>query len=366
MSVGLRSLAPFGLALLTSLTVGALLITLAGANAAQVYLAILNGALGDTYHLAETLVRTIPLALVALGATVPLRAGIFTVGAEGQMAIGALAATAAVLAMPTAPAAVLLPVGMCAGALGGGLWALLPGLLRARARVNEILSTLLLNYIAGFVLTFLLKGPLRNRASVATPQSSDLPAAAVIPRLLEGTRLHWGILVVLVAAALLAWWVATPRGFAFDVFGARPDLARRMGASRFQAIVLTTVVAGLLAGIAGWLQVAGVQGRLYTSVAGGIGFNGVVVAVLGGLSAPGILAAALFFGVLSTGAEGVQAQLQVPSAVATVIQAVLLIAVAVAVGMRAKFVGGLPTALIVAEPRIERRAQQHVGGSHGH
>jgi ABC-type uncharacterized transport system permease subunit len=365
-SPGLRSLAPFALALLGSLLVGAVLIAVAGANPVHVYLAIVNGALGDTYHVAETLVRTVPLALVALGAAVPLRAGIFTVGAEGQMALGALLATATVLALPSASPLVLIPAGMCAGALGGGLWALLPGWLRARAGVNEILSTLLLNYIASFVLTLVLKGPLRNRASVATPQSPDLPGAALIPKLLEGTRLHWGLLILVVAALLLAWWVATPRGFAFDVFGARPDLARRMGASRFQAIVVTMVAAGAMAGIAGWLQVAGVQGRLYTSVAGGIGFNGLVVAVLGNLSAPGILVAALFFSALSTGAEGVQAQLQIPSAVATVIQAVLLLAVAVAVGVRAKFVGGLPTTVIVAEPRLETRAQQPAGGSHGH
>jgi simple sugar transport system permease protein len=280
---------------------------------------------------------------------VPLRAGVFTVGAEGQMAMGALTATAALLAMPAGPPVLLVLIGMAAGAAGGGLWALLPGIVRARAGVNEILSTLLLNYVALFLLTFLLKGPLRNRASVATPQSPDLPAAALIPKLLDGTRLHWGILVVIVAALLLAWWVRTPRGFAFDVFASRPGLARRMGASRFQAIVATMVVAGALAGIAGWLQVTGVQGRLYTSVAGGIGFNGVVVAVLGGLNAPGILAAAMFFGALATGAEGVQAQLQIPSAVATVIQAVLLIAVAVALGARGKFV----------------REEQFAGGSNG-
>ena len=299
-----RAQLPFVAALGGALVVGAVLIALAGANPLGVYVAIVAGALGDQYHVAETLVRTIPLALVALGATVPLRAGIFTVGAEGQMAVGALAATAMVLAAPDAPGPVLLLLGLAAGAGGGALWALLPGLARARAGVNEILSTLLLNYVAAFVVTFVLKGPLRNPASVATPQSPDLPAAALIPKLLAGTRLHWGLACVLIFAALLAWWVRTPRGLGFDVFATRPDLARRMGTTRTQAIVLSMLVAGAAAGVAGWIQVAGVQGRLYTSVAGGIGFNGLIVAILGGLDAPGILAAACFFGVLATGAGG--------------------------------------------------------------
>jgi general nucleoside transport system permease protein len=351
-----------------SLLVGAVLIALAGANPLLVFWAIGTGALGDPYHVAETLVRTIPLALVALGAAVALRAGVFTVGAEGQMTIGALVATAAVLAVPNILPPLMLLVGACAGAAGGAAWALLPAVARARAGVNEILSTLLLNYVAAFLLTFVLKGPLRNPAAVATPQSPDLPAAALIPKALEGTRLHWGIAVVVVAALLLAWWVRTPGGFAFDVFGARPDLARRMGATRFQAIVVTMLVAGAAAGLAGWIQVAGVQGRLYTSVAGGIGFNGVVVAVLGGLGAPGILAAALFFGALATGAEGVQAQLGIPSAIASIIQAVLLIAVAVALAARTRYLRMRPPALLAGdEPRPARRlvTSTDPGGAHG-
>jgi simple sugar transport system permease protein len=351
-------------ALAAALAAGALLISLAGANPARVYLAIASGALGDRYHIAETVVRAIPLALVALGAAVPLRAGVFSIGAEGQMAMGALAATATVLALSSAPGPLLLVGGLVGGALGGALWALVPGLARARAGVNEILSTLLLNYVAGFVLTLLLKGALRNPASVATPQSPDLPAAALIPRALAATRLHWGFLAVLAAALLLAWWVRTPRGFAFDVFGLRPDLARRMGASPTQAIVLSMVVAGAAAGVAGWLQVAGVQGRLYTSVAGGIGFNGVVVAVLGGLGAPGILVAAFFFAALATGAEGVQAQLGVPSAIATVIQAVLLLAAALTLAARRRSIRLTPPRVAAesAPQSLTQAANAYWGG----
>src|SRR5205823_7855079 len=138
-----------------------------------------------------TLVRAVPLALIALGATVSLRAGIFSIGAEGQMAIGALVATAVVLSLRGLPTPLLIAAGLAAGALGGAAWALLPAIARARAGVNEILSTLLLNYVAGFLLSLLLKGPLHNPASVATPQSPDLPLESLIPRLIPGTRLHW-------------------------------------------------------------------------------------------------------------------------------------------------------------------------------
>lgn len=358
----LRSVGPILLAIAGALLIGAALLALAGGNPVAAYWAMVVGALGDEYHLSETIVRTIPLALVALGAAVPLRAGVFTVGAEGQMVMGALGATAVLLALPGAPAAVLLPVGALVGAAGGAIWAFVPAILRAKARVNEILSTLLMNYLAGYLLTLLLKGPMRNPASVATPQSADLPQAALIPKVLAQARLHWGLVVVMIALTLFAWWVRSARGFAHDVFGARPDLGRRIGVAPFRAIVLTMMVSGAAAGIAGWVQVAGVQGRLYTSVAGGIGFNGVVVAILGGLDPLGILAAAAFFAMLATGAEGVQASLSVPASIATVIQAVLLIAVALAAAARSRLLTAVPTRLLVPREPLPSEPEPGAAG----
>jgi ABC-type uncharacterized transport system permease subunit len=330
----LRSAGPVVITVVVALGIGALLILLSGENPATAYRGLVDGALGDRYHIGETLVRAVPLALIALGTAPALRAGVFTVGAEGQMAMGALAATATILALDDLPAAVLLPTGLVAGALGGAAWALLPALLRVWWQVNEILSTLLMNYLAAQLLAWLLRTHLRAGGGVATPQSRDLPTAALIPKLLSDTRLHWGAVLVLVAALALAWWIRSTRGFAYDVYGARPALARRMGVADARAVIGTMLVAGTAAGAAGWVQVAGVQGRLYTSVTGGVGFTGVLVAVLGGLAPVGILAASILFAVLSTGADGIQAATGTPASIATVIQAVLLLGAAVAIGLQ--------------------------------
>src|SRR5262249_46645070 len=180
-----------------------------------------------------------------------------------------------------------------------------------------------------------------------TPSSEELPESARIPLLLPGTRLHWGIVVALVGALAVAWWVRSPRGFAFDVFGTHPALAARMGVRPAWAVLSTMLVGGAAAGLAGWMLVAGVQGRLYPSVAGGLGFTGLVVALLGGLRPAGVLGVALLFGVLATGAEGLQAGVLVPASLATVLQALLLGGVALSAAVSHSRIRQAP----ISEPR---------------
>jgi len=304
--------------------VGAALLLAAGVDPVAAYRDLVLGAVGDRYHLSETLVRAVPIAVIALGVVPALRARVFTIGSEGQLAVGALTSTATVLALDTLPVPLSLAAGAVAGAAGGALWALLPALLRGYARVNEILSTLMLNYVAGFGLLWVLRTALSGPEGLATPRSADLAESARIPTLLPGTRLHWGVVVVLIAAAAVAWWIRSPRGFAYDVYATHPAMAARMGVRPVAAILSTMLVGGAAAGLAGWMQVAGVQGRLYPSVAGGLGFTGLVVALLGGLRPVGVVAVALLFGVLATGAEGLQAGSGVPAPLATVLQALLL------------------------------------------
>jgi len=312
---------------------GAVLLIAVDVDPVAGYRNLVLGAVGDRYHLSETLVRVIPIAVVALGVVPALRARIFTVGSEGQLAIGALTSTVVILAVDNLPAPLLLAAGAFAGTAGGAVWALSAALLRAYAHVSEILSTLMLNYVAGFTLLWLLR-TLLTEPGVQMPSSPTLPDSARIPTLLADTRLHWGVLIVLVAAGAVAWWVRSPWGFAHDVYGSHPALAARMGVRPARAILSTMLVGGAAAGLAGWIQVAGVQGQLHPSVAGGLGFTGLVVALLGGLRPAGILGAALLFGVLATGAEGLQAGSGVPAALATVLQAVLLGGVALSTAVR--------------------------------
>jgi simple sugar transport system permease protein len=338
----------------TVIVVGAGLVLLAGANPLDAALGMIAGAFGERYEIAETLVSAVPLALVALGAAPALRAGIFTIGSEGQLVVGAIFATAAILALGHAPAAVLIPAGMIAGIIGGMLYALIPALLRAYLNVNEILSTLLLNYVAGYVVTWLLRTAMRTSATVATPRSDPLPPEAIVPKLMAGTRLHWGALAVIVAAVALAWWLRSARGAAYDVFATRPGIAARMGLTEKRAVIVTMLVAGAAAGLTGWLQVAGLTGTLYPSVGGGLGFTGVVVAILGGLRPSGILLAALFFGALVTGANGLQAGTGVPASISTVMQGVLLLvaALAFAKSRRQSAPPPEPEAAVAAAPPI--------------
>jgi ABC-type uncharacterized transport system permease subunit len=287
---------------------------------------ILPAAFGEQYAVAETLVQATPLAIVAPA----VRAGVFTIGSEGQLIVGAATATAAILVVGSSGGQALLPLGLIAGLVGGTIWALIPAVLRAFFRVNEVLSTLLLNYIAGYGLLWLLKTGLAAHAVVATPRSDALPAAALIPKLLNGTRLHAGLLAVPLAALLLAWWLRTPRGLVFGIFATHRGLAARLGLKERRAVISTMLVAGAAAGLVGWLQVAGLTGTLYPSVGGGLGFSGILVAMLGGLRPLGILATALVLGALTTGADGLQTGTGVPASLSIVIQGLLLLVAALA------------------------------------
>ena len=234
-----------------------------------------------------------------------------------------------VLSLGPGAGAGLLPLGLIGGVLGGAAYALPPALLRAYLSVNEVLSTPLLNYVAGFGLTWLLKTKIAAHAAVATPHSDALPAAALIPKLVEATRLHAGVLAAPLAALLLAWWLRSPRGLVFQIFASHRSLAARLGLSEARAVMTTMLAAGATAGFVRWLQVAGLTGTLYPSVGGGLGFSGILVALLGGLRPLGVLAAALALGALTTGAQGLQTGTGVPASISVVAQGLLLIVAAV-------------------------------------
>lgn len=322
----LRILAVVG----TLVALTAALVFAAGADPLAALKALVYGAFGETYLFAETLVTAIPLALVGLSVAPALRAGIFTIGSQGQLVMGAALSTALLQASAGGSPLALLVTGCFGGVLGGVLFALIPALLRLRFGVNEILSTLLLNYIAGFGLLWLLKGPLAAAAQTATPRSDPLPDASLIPTLIEGTRLHWGLILVPILAAALWWWGRSRSGLVYGLFSTHAKLAARLGLSSSRATFSAFIVAGAGAGLAGWTQVAGVTHTLYPSVDGGLGFSGILVAILGGLNPLGIVAAALGFAALSTGAQGMQMGTAVPATIAVVVEGLTLLIVALA------------------------------------
>ncbi len=307
--------------------IGAVLLVAAGDDPVTAYGAMLEGSVGSSFALGETLVRAAPLAIVGLGAALALRAGIFTIGAEGQIAVGAVGAVLAALWVDSWPGALAVPVAMAAGATFGGLWALPPALLRARLGVNEILSTLLFNYFAAFLVTYLLREPLRPEGSIIA-QSEAYPDDGRLGLLVAGTRLHWGVLVAVAVAVAFGAWIRSVRGFRSDVFGENPRLARQLGISPVRVVVTSMVLSGAAAGLVGWLQVAGLHGRAYVNVAEGIGFLGLVVAVLGGMRPLGVVAAAVLLSALSAGGLHMEATQEIPSTLSDVLQALVLLGVA--------------------------------------
>jgi general nucleoside transport system permease protein len=313
-----------GLGILAIVVLGSGLVLMAGADPWAAVVGIAEGAFGERYMVAETIVSTIPLALIGLSLAPALRAGIFTIGSEGQVAIGAMTATATIMALPAHSPFLLLAGGAIGGILGGTAWAAIPAVLRAYSRVNEILSTLLLNYIAGFLLLWMLKTLLAAHVATPYPESDPLPAAALIPKMLAGTRLHWGFLFVPLCAIGLSWWLRSAHGLSYRVIATHIRLASRMGLTTKRAVMTTMLVSGAVAGLVGWLQVAGVAGTLYPTAAAGLGFTGVLVALLGRLGSIGIVIAAMFFGILNTGANGLQAGTGVPSSIAAVIEGLVL------------------------------------------
>lgn len=318
-----------------TLAITALLIVSAGADPLTGLQGLVQGVSSSPYRVGELLVGAVPTAIVALTLIPALRAGIFSVGAEGQIVLGAIFATGAILFLKTvlgegAPSILFWIAGAVAGMLGGALAAAIPAFLAARWRVNEILSTLLLNYVFAGFLSWSLRTWLATPEQSATPQSEKLPEAATLPTLIPQTRAHVAVLLVVVLVVVFILWRRSAAATRIGVFATRPKLALRLGATRSGTIWSTMLVSGLGAGLVGWIQVAGVNDRLFTSVSGGVGFSGIAVGLLGGLLPVGIAVAAVFFSALTVGAVGMQSATSgaVPSSIADVIKGVLLLAVA--------------------------------------
>jgi simple sugar transport system permease protein len=310
----------------------ALVLAAIGAKPLATYAVLFTGPLGDLFGVTEILVRAVPLTLIALGIAISFRSGILNIGAEGQIMMGVLASAAVALGFPGLPRPVLLPLCLAAGAAAGAFWAGIAGVLRARLQVNEILSTVMLNYIAAQVYTFLLRGPLIDPAELmtgsGTPQSMRLVRAAWLDRLVPGTRLHSGLLLALVLAALvwLLLW-RTTLGYRMRAAGAGAKAARYAGIPVERSLVLAMLFAGGFAGLAGAVEVSGVHHRAIEGISSGYGFAGIVVALFGGLHPAGIVPAAVFFGLLLVGADMTQRSAGVPANMILVLQGVTILAI---------------------------------------
>ena len=319
-------------AAVAAMGIGALVFAAVGANVGKAYAVILTEPLKDLIGITEIAVRAIPLTLIALGIAISFRSGILNIGAEGQMLVGILASSATAIALPGLPKHLLVPLVILAGAAGGAAWGGIAGVLKARLGVNEILSTVMLNYIAAQFYTFLLRGPMMDPEELVTgsgtPQTVRIPRAAWLDRLIPGTRLHAGAYLALALAVvvfILLW--RTTAGFRMRAAGAEAKAARYAGIRVERYLVAAMLLSGAFAGIAGAVEILGVHRRAIEGVSGGYGFTGIVVSLFGGLHPAGIVPASLFFGLLLLGADMTQRLADVPANMVLVLQGAIILAI---------------------------------------
>lgn len=338
MTTGLPSAGLRLAVVLVSLAVVAFAIGVAGHDPAAAGVAALDGAFGSSYAvLSVTLKRATPLLLLGVAVAIAFRAGMLNIGGEGQFLAGASASAAIGLSIVSLPSTVGVPLGLIAGALGGAAWAGIAAWMRFRFRVNEVVSTLLLNFVALHLVGFLVRGPLQE-ASGAYPQTEPVAAAVRLPLVIPGQRLHAGF-VVAVVVTLAAWFVFrhTRAGFRLRIVGANPhvaDVAGRVSVDRVQARAL--LASGACAGLAGASELLGVTYALYEGLSPGYGYTAIGVALLGNLNPPAIAAAALFFGALGTGADAMQRNAGIPAEFATLVASLCILGVLAAAALRSR------------------------------
>ena len=312
------------LALTAALLISTAVIALAGANPLVALRALADGAFGSPEGWSEVGVRTCPLLLAGLAVAIAFRAGIWNIGAEGQLVIGALAVAWLGTHAGALPAWIALPLVLAGAALGGALWASIAGLLRMTRHVDEVISTIMLNFVAVGLVGYLVHGPLMETAG-NYPQTDAVAAAARLSRLIGGYRVHAGLLIA-VAAAGLSYLLLfrTVLGFEMRAAGLNRVAAHLAGLDITRALLGAMAISGALAGLAGGIEVSALTFRLYDQFSPGYGFTAIAVALLGRLHPAGIAVAAVFFAALDTGSTAMQSRAGVSSVLVSVIQATVV------------------------------------------
>lgn len=322
-------------AVLAALLIGAVLILLAGGNPLEGYSALFRGAFADYWGIGDTLVRMSPLLLAGLAVIIPLRAGLFNIGAEGQIYIGALFATVAALYLPGAlPGAVRIVLCIVAGAIGGALWALIPGLLKAYRDTNEIITSLLLSYVAVNLVGALLHMWLIEPGA-PYPYSREVPDEVILPIFMPRTQAHIGIMIAWVAALVVAimFWKTT-LGQSIRIVGHNRHAAAYAGLNVRRLTVLSFALGGSMGGLAGVFEVLGLKYRLFDHFSPGYGMQGIIVAFLAALNPIGAIFAAIFLGGLQVGAGAMQRATGIDTTLVAALQGLVVVCVAMGLALR--------------------------------
>jgi simple sugar transport system permease protein len=319
------------------------------------YAALIRGALGDPGQIAsavasldptalkvafnplsETILSSTPLILTGLSVALAFRAGLFNIGGEGQLQLGALAAVFVGFGLQGVPWFIHLPLTLIAAIAAGAAWGFIPAILKARTGAHEVITTIMLNFVAVQLVFFALRSPLFQRPGRSDPISKVVEQSAVLPQLVEGLRAHWGIVLALLAAVFVSWLLfRSTKGFEFRAVGLNPIAARYAGMKIGATIVTSMMIAGALSGLAGATIVLGTTHNLIPALGGGAGFDGIAIALLGRAKPTGVVAAAFLMGALRAGATPMQVVTGTPIYLVVVIQALVIMFIAAPALVRA-------------------------------
>ena len=313
------------IAVVLTLVTMAILFAALGKNPGTALVVYFIEPLTDSYSLIELAVKATPLVLIAVGLSLCYLANVWNIGAEGQFLIGAVCGSwLAIKTQGGDAGAWVLPAMLVLGAAGGALYALIPAIAKVRCGASEILTSLMLVYVADLLLDYMVRGPWRDPNGLNFPTSAEFDPVATVPILIEGTRLHLGALIALAAVAVTILLGRTIKGFEIKVVGAAPRAARFAGFDAKQLVILTFVISGALAGLSGIIEVAGPIGHLQPAFSPSYGFTAIIVAFLGRLNPVGILIAGLFLALTFIGGEQAQISIKVPLNLTKVFQGILL------------------------------------------
>jgi simple sugar transport system permease protein len=327
----------FGLpavALILTVAIASLLALLAGANPFATLGLILKGAVGSKFALLETLNRATPLIFTGLAVAVAFRAKLWNIGAEAQLYAGAVVTVLLGTGVLGLPSLIMIPVIALAAMVAGALVLLGPVLLKTRAGVDEVVTTLLFNFIMLLFISYLLEGPMKDPMGMGWPKSASLEKAARLPRIVEGLRLHWGFGLALISAGLI--WVIQTRttlGFEIRAVGQNIEAARFAGIPVNRVLVKTALLSGGLAALAGYSEVAGLKGNLTLDLSPGFGYTGIIVAMLALLNPLGVVVSAIFVAGIFVGADSMSRAADVPTYIADILLATALLTMVLAIKM---------------------------------
>lgn len=310
---------------LIALLVGSIPIALAGYSPIDAYREMIIGAVGSNIRIGVTLTRATPIILTGLGTALSFRAGIFNIGGEGQLYMGALGGTLVALFFPQLPSYIIIPLSLISAMLMGGLWSLVPGLLKVYRKVDEVIVTIMMNFIAFWVVSYLVHGPIKepNAMFSYTPPISE---EAKLPILIEGTQLHLGYIIAIIFAIIIFILInRAALGYQMRAVGENIEAAHYSGMNSKKILLMVFALNGALCGLAGAMEIMGVQYRLSDFFSPGYGWDGIGVALVGNNNVIGVLFASHFFAFLRSGAGGLERRLGVPSALGIMIQGLAIL-----------------------------------------